>query len=186
MTILLAAFEPFGDSSNDFRIYVMLAAQALDLSVAWVDERTLRRQEMKDYVPDPKHHGEKLAIVPDGYFQLDAAAFVLELDRATVEEKPFKAKVRAYGQWKVTGAYRRRHGTDSLRVLFVIAPNNRDPHRLERAKRWCEAEGGRSLFWFAHASEMDEHSVLSEPIWNVAGRTGRFALVSASALDKLD
>ena len=173
-------------ASNDFRICATMAAQLLGLSVAWVDERGLRRQEMKDYVADPKHDGEKLAIVPDGYFQLDQAAFALELDRATVEEKPFKAKVRAYGEWKVTGAYRRRHGTDSLRVLFVIAPNNRDPHRLERAKRWCEAEGGRSLFWFARASEMDEHNVLTEPVWHVAGREGRFTLLSASALGKPD
>jgi hypothetical protein len=159
-----------------------MAARHLGLSVDWVDERTLRRRQMKDYVADPKHDGQRLAVVPDGYFRLigedRAVAFALELDRATVEEKPFKAKVRAYGEWKLTGAYRKRFDTNSLRVLFVIDPSDRDPHRLARAKRWCEAEGGRTLFWFADASGVSEHTVFSEPIWHVAGRDGRYALLA--------
>lgn len=169
-------------ATNDFRIYVILAAQRFGLTVDWVNERTLRRREMKDYVADPRHDGQRIAVVPDGYFQVagqdKSSAFALELDRATVEEKPFKAKVRAYGEWKLTGAYRRRHGTNSLRVLFVIAPNDRDPQRLSRIKRWCEAEGGRSLFWFANASDINEHSIFTEHIWNVAGRDGRFTLLA--------
>jgi len=167
---------------NDFRIYVILAAQRRGLLLDWVNERTLRRRGMKDHVADPKYSGEKLAIVPDGYFRLThsdrTAAFALELDRATVEEKPFKAKVRAYGEWKLTGTYERRYGTHSLRVLFVVAPNDRDPHRLARVKRWCEAESGRSLFWFAHLSDLDDHTVFTEPIWHVAGRDGRYSLLS--------
>lgn len=170
---------------NDFRIHVILAAQRRGLLLDWVNERTLRRRGMKDHVADPKYSGEKLAIVPDGYLRLThsdrTAAFALELDRATVEEKPFKAKVRAYGEWKVSGAYRRRHGIDSLRVLFAIAPNDRDPHRLARVKRWCEAESGRSLFWFAHMSDLNEHTVFTEPIWNVAGRDGRYSLLAGGA-----
>lgn len=165
---------------NDFRICVILAAQRRGLSLDWVDERTLRRQEMREYVADPKHDGQRLAIVPDGYFRLAEGdkdtAFALELDRATVEEKPFKAKVRAYGEWKVTGAYAKRHGTPSLRVLFVMAPNERDRHRLARVKRWCEAEGGRSLFWFAEACDLNERTVFTEPVWQVAGRDARYAL----------
>jgi len=168
-------------ASNDFRIHVTIAARTLGLSVYWVEERTLRRQEMKDYVPDPRHGGQKLAVIPDGYFRLSDRdknlAFALELDRSTVEEKPFKAKVRAYGEWKLTGAYQRRFGTDSLRVLFVIASNHRDRQRLERAKRWCEAEGGRSLFWFADSSDINEHTIFNEPIWKIAGREDSFSLI---------
>jgi hypothetical protein len=167
---------------NDFRICAILAAQSRGFSLDWVDERTLRRQEMRSYVADPKRGGQRVAIVPDGYFRLssDAASmsFALELDRATVEEKPFKSKVRAYGEWKRTGGYARRHGTQSLRVLFVIAPKDRDPHRLARAKRWCEAERGRSLFWFADASDVTEDTLLSGPIWHVAGRDGRYPLLT--------
>lgn len=169
-------------ASNDFRSYVTIASRRHGLSLDWTDERTLRRGEMKDYVADPRHDGEKLAVIPDGYFCLHdqdkSLAFALELDRSTVEEKPFKAKVRAYGEWKLTGAYERRFGTDSLRVLFVIASNHRDRQRLERAKRWCEAEGGRSLFWFANSSDIDQHAIFSQPIWQVAGRSGTFALLA--------
>ena len=167
---------------NDFRICAILAAQRRGFTLDWIDERTLRRQEMRSYVADPKRGGQRVAIVPDGYFGLSgdegAMAFALELDRATVEEKPFKAKVRAYGEWKRTGTYARRHGTDSLRALFVIAPNDRDRHRLARVKRWCEAEGGRSLFWFAEAPGVTEHSLLTKPIWQVAGREGRYTLLT--------
>jgi len=136
---------------------------------------------MRDYVPDPKFRGEQLTVVPGGHFILgidgDTPAFALELDRATVEEKPFKRKVRAYGEWKRTGVYAKRFGTDSLRVLFVVANNARDPYRLSRIKRWCETEGGRSLFWFADSGDVTGESVFSGPIWHVAGRDGLHSLI---------
>ena len=166
---------------NDFRICAILYAHQNDVVLEWTDERALRRREMRDYVADPKARGQNLAVVPDGYFTLTSdgttPAFALELDRATVEEKPFKTKVRAYGEWKRTGAYAQRFGTDSLRVLFVIASTKRDPYRLQRVKRWCESEGGRSLFWFADSAEITEKTIFSEPIWYVAGREGQHSLI---------
>lgn len=165
---------------NDFRISALLAAQRRGLNINWTDERSLRRREMRDYVPDTKSK-DQLTIVPDGYFTLEivanTAAYALELDRATVEEKPFKRKIRAYGEWKRTGTYAKRFGTDSLRVLFVVASNRRDPYRLARIKRWCEAEGGRSLFWFADSGDVTGESVFSGPIWHVAGREGLHSLI---------
>lgn len=135
---------------------------------------------MRDLIVDPRHPDHRLAVVPDGYFQLATPegrqCFALELDRATVEEKPFKAKVRALGEWKVTGAYRRRFGTDSLRVLFVVASTARDPHRLRRVKAWTEAEGGQSLFWFAALPDITPQSIFDQAIWQVAGRTGSCSL----------
>lgn len=167
---------------NDFRICMIRAADHLKFALDWTDERTLRRLEARDYVADPKIAGSRLAVVPDGYFRLarDGAevGFALELDRATVEEKPFKAKVRTYGEWKRSGLYRKRYGLNSLRVLFVLAPNPRDPHRLARMKRWTEAEGGRSLFWFASLDALAPMSILEARIWQVAGRDGRFALLN--------
>ena len=158
---------------NDFRIRLTVAAAERELSVAWTDERTLRRREMKDYVDDPVRHGRRLAVVPDGYFTLDdgerTSAFALEIDRATVEEKPFKEKVRAYGEWKTTGTYERRYGTKSLRVLWVVADVTRDSTRLERIKRWAEAEGGRSLFWFVMLDALTPETILTEPVWMKAG-----------------
>jgi len=166
---------------NDFRIALTLAAAKRGLTLSWTDERTLRRREMKDYVKDPKHRGRRLAVVPDAYFTLEdeghVSAFTLEIDRATVEEKPFKDKVRAYGEWKVTGAYERRYGTKSLRVLWVVADVSRDSTRLDRIKRWTEAEGGRSLFWFAALNQLTPESVLAAPTWLKASSEGRYSLL---------
>jgi hypothetical protein len=168
-------------SINDFRIRLTIAAGERGLSLAWTDERALRRREMKDYVQDPIRHGRRLAVVPDGYFTLDdgerTSAFALEIDRATVEEKPFKQKVRGYGEWKLSGAYERRYGTKSLRVLWVVADVSRDSTRLERIKRWTEAEGGRSLFWFSTLDELTSETILGAPVWLKAGSEERHPLL---------
>lgn len=167
--------------SNDCRVCVTIAADDDKYGLVWTDERTLKTRAMRDLVTDPKHPDTTLAVIPDGYFQLgigqSSLGFALELDRATVEEKPFKAKVRALGEWKVTGAYSRRFKTESLRVLFVVAPNERDPRRLNRIKLWTEAEGGQSLFWFAALADLSPQTVLRKPIWQVAGRSGSYALL---------
>jgi len=169
-------------ATNDFRIRLALAANERGLSVEWTDERTLRRREMKDYIDDPKHRGRRIAVVPDGYFVLTAGtrerAFAVEIDRATVEAKPYKEKIRAYGEWKLSGTYERRYGTKSLRVLWVVADVARDSTRLERIKRWAEAEGGRSLFWFVPLADLTPSDILESAVWQVAGREGRFPLLS--------
>lgn len=167
-------------ASNQVRICATLAARYHHFDLVWTDERALRSRAMRDFVTDPKHPGNKLAVIPDGYFQLATderpLGFALELDRGTVEEKPFKAKVRALGEWKTTGVYRSRFLTDSLRVLFVVSPTDRDPRRLERVKIWTEAERGQSLFWFASLSDLTPETIFDKPVWRVAGREGSFAL----------
>ena len=77
---------------------------------------------------------------------------------------------------KVSGIYERRYGTKSLRVLWVVADVARDATRLERIKRWSEAEGGRSLFWFASLDELTPSGILGSSAWQVAGRDGQYAL----------
>jgi hypothetical protein len=152
-------------AANQVRVCATLAASEQGFNLSWVDERALKTVSMKEQVKDPKNPERMLAVVP-----------ALELDRATVEEKPFKVKIRALGEWKVTGAYKRRFRTDSLRVLFVVGEQTRDPKRLQRIKAWTEAEGGRSLFWFAELTNITPASIFNQPIWQVAGRDGRFML----------
>lgn len=167
-------------ATNDVRVAATVAAGQLGYNFSWINERTLRTRTMRDLVDDPKHAGERLAVIPDGYFQLASDSrplgFAVELDRGTVEEKRFKAKVRALGEWKVTGAYQARFGTDSLRVLFVVTDSERDPNRLTRIKAWTTAEGGQSLFWFALLRELSPATIFTSPLWQVAGRSGSFAL----------
>lgn len=167
-------------ATNDVRVAATGAAKHQGYVLTWIDEQTLRTKAMRDLVEDPKRPGERLAVIPDGYFPLASEnrplGFAVELDRGTVEEKRFKAKVRALGEWKVTGAYQKRFGTDSLRVLFVVAENPRDPNRLARVKGWTEAEGGQSLFWFARHEQLTSATILTSPVWQVAGRSGLYSL----------
>jgi len=156
---------------NDFRAMITVAAKAASLELDWIDERELKRRAAAHRVPDPLHPGENITIIPDGYFTLGGRwAFALELDRGTVEEGPFKRKVRGYGVWKSSGSYAKAFGTQSLRVLFVVADNSpRDPSRLVRIRNWCFDAKGRSLFWFAQLSDLDASTVLRGPLWSVAG-----------------
>lgn len=155
---------------NDVRVLMLIAAKAAGLQFDWIDERELKRRASGHRVPDPLHQDRTITIVPDGYFKLAGRwAFALELDRGTVEEVPFKRKVRGYGEWKASGRYAQAFGIQSLRVLFVVADAHRDPKRLARIQRWTEDAKGRSLFWYAHLSELSTAAVLAEPVWSVAG-----------------
>jgi hypothetical protein len=158
-------------AANDFRVIMTLACRRLGLKFEWTDERALRvaaaRRQTRDRTA--------MSVIPDGHFFLTDAAdrrygFALELDRATVGEKPFKQKIKALQEWKLSGAYRRELGSDSLRVLFVVARDKRDPLRLRRIKAWTEAVGGGSLFWFGSREAVGPHRVLETPAWLVARR----------------
>lgn len=163
---------------NDVRALLIIASKASALELDWIDERELKRRGHDHRVPDPLRPGEKITIIPDGYFTLAGRwSFALELDRGTVEEVPFKRKVRGYGEWKTTGAYAKSFGTQSLRVLFVIADAKRDPDRLNRIRRWTEAAKGGTMFWFAHLEELSLETFLGTPIWSVAGTTSKSRLL---------
>jgi hypothetical protein len=58
-----------------------------------------------------------------------------------------------------------------------MADVSRDSTRLERIKRWTEAEGGRSLFWFAMLDELAPQTVLDGEVWQKAGSEGQDALL---------
>ena len=166
---------------NDVRVIVTLAARSAALELEWVDERELKRRAPGHRVRDPLHDGQQITIVPDGYFILGGQwPFALELDRGTVEEVPFKRKVRGYGEWKVTGAYERSFGTPRLRVLFVVTDARRDANRLKRIRVWTEAAKGSNLFWFAALDDLRSDSVLYKPRWQVARRDGVHALLQGT------
>jgi len=166
---------------NDVRALLLVTAKDAALELAWTDERELKRRARDHRVPDPLRAGEKITIIPDGYFTLGGRwSFALELDRGTVEEVPFKRKVRGYGEWKTTGAYARSFGTHSLRVLFVVADARRDPRRLERIRRWTEDAKGGTMFWFAHLDELTPATMLGFPLWSVAATPSKSRLLRES------
>lgn len=166
---------------NDARVAIVLAARAGQTQLRWLDERELKRRAPQHRVPDPLQPGANITIIPDGYFTLaERWSFALELDRGTVEETPFKRKVRGYGEWKLTGLYRQALGTHSLRVLFVVADARRDPDRLNRIRRWTEDANGGTMFWFAHLDSLSPSSLLSAACWLVAGSGKKRSLLGVS------
>ena len=177
---------------NDFWIDVVLATRNSEFELEhWIDGRTLKSKEMRDYVDDPKARS-KIAIIPDGYFCIllpdkRRACFALELDRGTVERKSWRRKIRGYIEYEKSGKYNERYGSSSLRVLTVVQAARRAKdeghqarlirNRVEAIKKWTEDQEGQQLFWFAARMDIDPRSVLLGRIWQVAGRNGYHVLI---------
>ena len=163
---------------NDVRIAVALAAMCAGYQLeCWVTEEELNARPDYVYVSGPKTR-KRIAVIPDGYFVLHLgdrrAHLFLEADRATVSNKRWAARIRAYSEYVRSGQYTRRYGARSLRVLTVTT----GPRRLANLKRTTEGAKGRGLFWFTTAEQAATDSILAEPIWQVAGTEGSFSLVA--------
>ena len=171
--------------TNDVRIALTCAAQADGWDVTrYVDDRDLRRKEMKAYV-QLLGESERVAIVPDGFFTLssDQRTFhhFLEVDLRTVVglssktgRRDWSRKVRAYLEYFHSGRYGERYSAKGFRVLTVTTGQT----RLQNLFEITEDAGGKSLFWFTTLDAVASLQSLSEPIWSVAGRDGLSPLVS--------
>lgn len=168
-------------AANDVRIAVTNACRVRAWPLEWTDERTLRSMLAGEKIADPGAAGRAVAVIPDGHFAVDVDgvryAFALELDRGTVEERRLRQKARLLGAWTQSGTYARHFHLDTLRVLFVVAAGASTAFRMERLRRWTEAEGGRSLFWFAEYDRVLAGDVLVDRLWQVGGESGRHALL---------
>lgn len=166
--------------TNDVYISLM-AACAASISLHWRTERELRRELTGVRLPAGARPSDgDLVPIPDAYATVttrEAYAFAIELDRGTVEEKRVRHKIVAYGEWVRSGAYRTHLPDAAPRVLFVVAAGNNSAARVDRLLRWCEAEGGRSLFWFAQHADVVNSDILRDPIWVVAGGSVRQRLL---------
>jgi hypothetical protein len=166
---------------NDVRIAFTVACRGRGLELDWLDERALRRLQVLHRRRG--RGGETVTLLPDAYFTITgpdcADGFALEVDRGTVPERRIRARVRGYGEWGTSGAYRSHLPSESLRVVFAVTDCTRDTRRLAHLKRWCEEEGGRTLFWFADRNGLEE-DVLAAPVWWVAGDEQRHRLALGS------
>ena len=162
---------------NDVRVAVTLAArQALYRLERWEGEDELAAKP--DYVWVPTRRGRlRIAVIADSYFALHLgdrrAHFLLEADRATVSNKRWALRVRAYLQYVRGGQYARRFGTRSLRVLTVTTGER----RLANLKRTTEKARGGTMFWFTTQDRATPSAVLSEPVWRVGGSDGLSQLI---------
>jgi hypothetical protein len=124
-------------------------------------------------------------VVPDGYFVLRTPTGLfrhfLEVDRSSVTgqytqlgRRDFARKIRVYIEYHRSGAYEKRDGGKGLRVLTITTSEA----RLSNLKRITEdAAGGRSRFWFTTMAEVTPATVLTAPMWRVAGRNDLHSLI---------
>ncbi len=165
---------------NDLRIAVTLAAQQAGYDLLrWLGEGELRGAAERVTVLSPAGKRHDAPLMPDSFFTLRTplgyAHCFVEYDRGTMTSSRFKAKVQAYLAYHRSGAYARRYNARSMRVLTVTSGQK----RLENLKAATEAAGGRLPFWFALASELTAETILSVPVWWVAGERERKALIEA-------
>lgn len=173
--------------TNDVRLGLTAAIQASGCRVTrWIDDRSLRRREMKEYVTLKTDVGadEKVAIVPDGFFSLVQGEKVfhhfVEVDLATVVglssksgRRDWARKVRAYLAYHQSGQYKARYGAQEFRVLTVTTGTG----RLENLRAITEEAGGKNRFWFTTFEQLADLHLLSEQIWSVAGQHEPLSLV---------
>lgn len=169
---------------SEFRLKLTLACRASDIPLLeWRGERELKKNYDTVSIKTASGMCRSVPIIPDGYFVLQTAEgkrhFALELDRGTMEGKRFRTKVEGYNTYAEDGAYTKRFGTKSLRVLTVTESER----RLKNLKRVTEQAGGKNRFWFACLNTLEVNSILFEPAWYVAGRTEHHALLEAGSDD---
>ena len=75
-----------------------------------------------------------------------------------------------------SGQYEQRYRSKSFRVLSVVdGIGERRVHNLREASEKIGRIGKR--FWFTHLSLIDAQSVLTHPIWYIAGDTEQHAIL---------
>jgi hypothetical protein len=183
---------------NRVRLAVTLAARKNGWKLEqWLDERTLKRKHVRDYVEisGPQGGNHRVAIVPDAYFVLDLgqdrlARFFLEVDRRTetvraarMETKHWRRKIMAYVAYYTPPArdqpslYQKRYGEQAgLRILTVTT----GARRLDNLAKNTREAGGNHRFWFTTLEQATPDQILTVPIWQVVGKTEVQVLVGVA------
>lgn len=156
---------------NDFRLSIVVAArkQGLEL-VLWRSETQMKADYDRVRLATSRR---PVSVIPDGYFilitPLGRAHFFVEIDRGTETLARFKQKIRAYKEYFDSGAYERRYGTKSMRVLTVATGQGRVTNLWRAAAEVTAEVGGQRRFWFGLAGNLTADTVLHAPVWVIAG-----------------
>lgn len=182
--------------TNTVRIAVTLAAQRHGMTIMdWRDEETLRKDHANDVVTlkGPQGGEQTTIVIPDDYFVLEVPIpserrsiyprLFVEIDRRTVtgeasvsnqSQRDWAHKVQAYIAYYVSDAHKKRYGSTAGRVITITTGEK----RAANLKAITERVGGKSRFWFTTFEQVSAETVLTEPIWSVAGREGRYTLTA--------
>jgi hypothetical protein len=166
---------------NDVRLIVHRLKDMGQWQVAkWIDDNEFKTAQYKAKVPYRTHGARVTRILPDGFCRLSFpgqehdAYFFLEVDLGTMVNSRWGDKVKAYSQFRSSGAAFKHYGTHNFRVL-TIAPSE---SRLRNLMKTTKEVGGDHYFWFASKEELDiwRPDCFLEPIWSVVGRDGQHLL----------
>ncbi len=178
-------------ATNWVRIALILSAREHGWNLLkWLDDRTLKSPQMKGKVVLKGERGGRLqaAVIPDAYIRLDATEdiynFFLEMDRGTVTgeatewgRRDWRRKIKAYLEYYRSGLYQKRYHTSDMRVVTVTTSEA----RLAHLKTITEEAGGKARFWFTTFERIKAADILTDPIWMVASRENRSALITTNS-----
>ena len=179
----------------------------------FVHERVLKRQKpitvscvvltlegKRIFDKDEKPISETIRVIPDALldFRIDQPdmsktyrfCVLLELDRATIEEKPFRKKVRGLLTFIKSGNSLKRFGTKLPTIAFVNAVGGEK--RREQMKQWTEKELKKSkephfwteLFMFTDVppeGDIDTETLFLSPVWYTPFGNKPLVLLSAGS-----
>lgn len=159
---------------NDFRIIISSASdkdQQISLT-DWQPEGEFLANPDTVWYELPNSQRRKRQIRPDGFFTLQhlyhssPLAFLLEIDMATEHNPRFgREKVRPGVAYLKSNVYQQRFGLRYGRYLVVTTGEQ----RLQNLKAQTERDGGAGIFYFTTFEQVTSESVLSQPIWYLAG-----------------
>ncbi len=177
--------------TNDVRVAVEVACQKQGLEIVrWLDDQTLKSHHAKEYVTveGPRGGKQDAAFIPDGYFHLQMfdgertrnAHHFLEVDMGTMVgqatawgKATWVKKIRTYLAYANSGKFTARYQAKSFRMLTATTTDR----RLTTLKTITEKAGGKYRFWFTTFDKLNYQTVLTEPIWYIAGREGSHTLI---------
>jgi len=180
-TNVKAMFVEHTIAVNDVRTAITKRCQQPDCQIkAWRSEAALKADY--DYVTLPD--GERLSLIPDGWFQVQIAtapdkatlmSCVLEVDRGTMSVKRLLRRLQAYAIYQQSGAYQERFGTHHMRVVTVTSSETRCEHLWQGVTR----QSDQTRFFFGVQAQMTAEAVLDEAIWRRSNTAGYQRLVDA-------
>ena len=162
---------------NDFRIAIREACrlrEGIELR-SWIPESEFasRPDRIKFETSSAKLVTRSLR--PDGYFLVERKtrfgltklfAFLLEIDMGSEDNPRFaREKIQPGVAYLKSSEYAKRFGTRHGRYL-VITSGERRRHNM---KAHAERNGGKGLFYFSTFDDLSAESVLTRPVWLLAG-----------------
>ena len=134
--------------------------------LSWKSDRKLKTSRGRALrVPHPFDMGEKIPVIPDGFFSLSIDGrieyFFLEADRGTMSIFAMKKKLLGYIQFYHRDLHKSFFGVSSFRVLIITT----NPYRQDRLRETLREIGYcQNMFWFALWGDISPSKILGK-IW---------------------